>query len=285
LIRASGVVSRFRQLAGPSLLLLLTLMPPAYAQGEEPGEGHRLRSDPTMRETERQGQAQLRFVDGPPVKLVMTVKLQNERSFDPEGNASLAVMNTGDDVVLRKAVRYQITSGSTLKIESVLSDDTVRAIRQGVRVTLTVVDRFGGQRPYRAAAANPRLPAALAQVRPANATEPPAVVTLTLIVTGNGTVKSATAGIACSSNATCPYSLSKDIDVLTASPERGSKLGSSQGCDRIDGDKCIVVKMTGDRTVTIAFVPAAPSASKVSLSSNGAVNVDPPGRRLDKPAS
>lgn len=74
--------------------------------------------------------------------------------------------------------------------------------------------------------------------------------------TGGGMVRAEPDGIDCGSRCAANYQRGLGVS-LTATPDPGSALSSWAGCDSVSGDRCRVA-MTAARTVSVAFVPAAP---------------------------
>jgi hypothetical protein len=80
--------------------------------------------------------------------------------------------------------------------------------------------------------------------------------TLSVSVTGSGTVASDPSAINCSAG-TCGTSFPGGTTVtLTATPAGGYQLGSWSGCQSTTGTQC-TVQMTQARAVSVTFTPAA----------------------------
>jgi hypothetical protein len=76
-------------------------------------------------------------------------------------------------------------------------------------------------------------------------------VTLTLLVTGNGTVTSSPAGISCPGTCAAPFPANTSI-TLTPTPGGGSSFGGWQNCPTTSGSSCIVT-LTANESVTATF--------------------------------
>ena len=102
---------------------------------------------------------------------------------------------------------------------------------------------------------------------------PPPPQTLTVAVTGDGTVTSNPAGISCPGDCTEDYSAGQNV-TLTATPNAGSTfVGWSGDCT---GTSPCVVSMTQTRNVTATF-DTPPQTLTVSVTGNGTVTSNPAG--------
>ena len=104
---------------------------------------------------------------------------------------------------------------------------------------------------------------------------PPPPQTLTVAVTGDGTVTSNPAGISCPGNCTEDYSAGQNV-TLTATPDAGGTfLGWSGDCT---GTSACVVSMTQARNVTATFdTPPPPQTLTVAVTGDGTVTSNPAG--------
>lgn len=76
-------------------------------------------------------------------------------------------------------------------------------------------------------------------------------VTLTLLLSGNGTVTSSPAGISCPGTCAAPFPANTSI-TLTPTPGSGSSFAGWQNCPTTSGSSCIVT-LTANESVTAMF--------------------------------
>ena len=114
-----------------------------------------------------------------------------------------------------------------------------------------------------------------------NGAAPTGNQTISVAVSGSGSVASNPAGISCPG--TCSAAFASANVTLTASPTAGSILQSFTGCDSTTGLTCTILPLTAPRNVAIAFivsaatVPGAPTiGTAIPGNAQATINFTPP---------
>ena len=114
--------------------------------------------------------------------------------------------------------------------------------------------RFTGWSGAGCTAATAAIEVLMSEARTCTATFEPEQFTLTVSVTGSGSVVSTPGGIDCGADCGESYPSAGSV-TLTAAPAAGFEIGTWTGCDTVSGDQCTVAVVI-DRAVGVTFVAA-----------------------------